>query len=82
MPTNTPPEYLILLRQVISCLMTNLYDPRLRQLTPQEILDWFHRVELEDVETVLPEATSVSPLAGCPASCGGSDFRTFTRILE
>ena len=67
-------EYMLLLRQVMSCLVRGLHDPRLTSPTAEEIVEWFRSVQIRDVETLLSEAKRLALVANCPAECGGPDI--------
>jgi hypothetical protein len=67
-------EYMLLLRQVVTCLIRGLSDPRLQPPSAEEIVGWLRSVEPQDVENLLSEAKRLALVANCPAQCGGSDI--------
>ncbi len=42
-----------LLASVVRCVLDNTHDSRLTDWTPDQIVDWCHRVRLHDVQAVL-----------------------------
>lgn len=46
------PEYLAVLSEVVDCLRTTLHHEKLRDLTPEEVVDWLHSLTVKDVKAV------------------------------
>jgi hypothetical protein len=75
-------EYSLLLRQVMSCLIRGLHDPRLQDPGADEIFAWLTSVDRNHIERLLPEATRLASLATCFQPCGGSDVSALIRELD
>jgi hypothetical protein len=48
-------EYMQVVREVVGCLVNQLHDPQLSSPSADEITDWFHQVNKEEVEIAIEQ---------------------------
>ena len=61
--TKENPEYLAVLREVVSCLFRELHHPQLT-VDARQITDWFHHISEDQVRKVLPKLEAGNQAGG------------------